>query len=79
MVNEIDILKSNINLAISLPIDLNKVIRMDQPYNLPEILKALTECADILLHDKGYDGAGWERLEYCFKHGKEIIEIFENK
>ncbi len=68
---------SNTMLAVSLPIDLDKVIRIDQPYSLPEVLKALVECADILLHKHGYDGAGWERLEYCYRHGKDIIKLFE--
>lgn len=70
-------LTSNTVLAVSLPIDLDKVIRLDQPYSLPEVLKALVECADILLHEKSYDRAGWERLEYCYRHGKDIIELFE--
>lgn len=70
-------LTSNTVLAVSLPIDLDKVIRLDQPYSLPEVLKALVECADILLHEKSYDRAGWERLEYCYRHGKDIIALFE--
>lgn len=70
-------LTSNTVLAVSLPIDLDKVIRSDQPYNLPEVLKGLVECADVLLHEKGYDRVGWERLEYCYRHGKDIIELFE--
>ena len=70
-------LTSNTVLAVSLPIDLDKVIRSDQPYNLPEVLKGLVECADVLLHEKGYDRGGWERLEYCYRHGKDIIELFE--
>ena len=70
-------LTSNTVLSVSLPIDLDKVIRLDQPYSLPEVLKALVECADILLHDYSYDRAGWERLEYCYRHGKDIIELFE--
>ena len=60
-----------------LPIDTNKVFRFDQPYSLPEVLKALVECADILLHEKSYDREGWERLEYCYRHGKDIIQVFE--
>lgn len=70
-------LTSNTVLAVSLPIDLDKVIRLDQPYSLPEVLKALVECADILLHEKSYDRVGWERLEYCYRHGKDIIALFE--
>jgi hypothetical protein len=30
--------------------DLEKILRFDQPYNLAEILRGLTEAADILLH-----------------------------
>jgi len=72
------ILRGNNELsAILLPIDLNLVIRQDQPYNLPEVLKGLVECADVLLHERAYDAIGWEQLEYCYRHGKDIIKLFE--
>lgn len=58
-------------------IDISKVLRFTTPYPIHEVLKGLTECADVLLHEKGYDRAGWERLEYCYRHGIEIIELFE--
>ena len=60
-------------------IDINKLLRFTTPYPIHEVLKGLTECADVLLHEKGYDRAGWERLEYCYRHGVEIIELFEPK
>lgn len=58
----------------SLPLD--KILRLDQPYSLPEVLKGLIEAADILLHKKDYDGHGWERLEYCYRHAKDIVAEF---
>lgn len=57
---------------------INKILRFNEPYNLKDILEALVECSDILLHKKDYDGHGWERLEYCYRFGKEIIEVLEN-
>ncbi len=63
--------------AVKYHFDINKVLRFDNPYSLPEVLKGLVEAADVLLHEKAYDRAGWERLEYCYRHGKEIVEIFE--
>jgi len=57
---------------------LDKILRLNQPYNLAEVLKGLIDATDILLHKRDYDGAGWERLEYCYRFGKEIVEEFEN-
>lgn len=68
-------LKSNSILAATLPVDLNAVLRLDEPYSLPEVLSGLVECADILLHVRNYDRMGWERLEYCYRHGKEILLV----
>lgn len=59
-------------------IDISKVLRFDTPYPIHEVLKGLTECADVLLHEKAYDRAGWERLEYCYQHGIEIIKSFNH-
>ena len=59
----------------SLPIE--KVLRLDQPFNLEEILKGLVEASDILLHKKDYDGHGWEHLEYCYRHAKDVIRVLQ--
>lgn len=53
------------------------LLRISHPYSLSETLKGLIECADILLHKKDYDGHGWERLEYCYRHGKDILHLLE--
>jgi hypothetical protein len=53
-------------------IDLDKILRIDQPYNLQEVFKGLIEATDILLHKKDYDGHGWEELEYCYNQAKVI-------
>src|SRR5690606_31284761 len=50
------------------------VLQMYEPWSLPEILKKLIESADILLHDKNYDGLGWEEHEYAFRKGKELLK-----
>jgi len=72
---KINKLKSNSILAATLPVDLNAVLRLEEPYSLPEVLKGLVECADILLHERNYDRMGWEKLEYCYRHGKEILLV----
>ena len=59
----------------SLPIE--KILRLDQPFNLEEILKGLVEASDILLHKKDYDGHGWEHLEYCYRHAKDVIRVLQ--
>lgn len=56
---------------------IEKILRLHEPYSLSEVLKALIEASDILLHKKDYDGDGWERLEYAFRHAKEINAILE--
>lgn len=59
----------------SLPID--KILRLDKPFSLEEILKGLVEASDILLHKKDYDGDGWEHLEYCYRHAKDVINVLQ--
>lgn len=56
-------------------IDLNKILRMDQPYSLLEILKGLVEASEILFDRYDYDGHGHERLKCCQNHAKEVIMI----
>ncbi len=57
---------------------IEKVLRLEEPFNLEEILKGLVEAADILLHKKDYDGHGWEHLEYCFRYAKDVIEVLQS-
>ena len=45
----------------------------DQPWPLDEVVLKLCEAADILLHDKDYDGHGWELIQEAEKVGREWV------
>lgn len=60
-----------------IPID--KILRYGEPYSLPQILEGLCEATDILLHEKNYDGHGWEHLEYAYRYGREVVALFNNE
>ncbi len=64
--------------AIILP-NIHDILGSYNTWPLVDILKKLTDAADILLHKKDYDGGDWEEIETCYKRGKEIIKLLENK
>jgi hypothetical protein len=45
----------------------------DEPWSLREVLAKLVESADILLHQKDYDGAHWELIQSAWEHGKHYL------
>lgn len=51
----------------------------NQPWSLVDVLKKLVESTNILLHEKGYDGHGWEEMEICHNRGNEIIALLNSK
>ena len=58
-------------LADSLPLDGQKA------WDTQSVLAKLVEAADILLHNKDYDGHGWEEIEICYKRGKELLQQYK--
>ena len=38
----------------------NDVLGLSEPYSLDSVLEKLIEASEILLHQKNYDGHGWE-------------------
>lgn len=50
---------------------------LTEPWNTVEVIKKLIEAAEILLHEKDYDGHGWEEIAGCVRYGKERIEKLE--
>jgi hypothetical protein len=46
-------------------------------WNTASVLAKLIEAADILLHEKNYDGHGWEQIEICHKRGLEILSLLK--
>lgn len=58
-----------------LPVD--EILRLDQPWPLKDILAKLIEASDILLHDKNYDGHGWENISHATEEAKKIKALLE--
>jgi hypothetical protein len=45
----------------------------DEPWSLRECVLKLVEAADILLHQKDYDGMHWELIQSAWTHAKEYL------
>lgn len=60
-----------------LPID--DILMLDRPYSLKHVIDKLVEASEILLHNKNYDGHGWELISHCVDLGKEISSKFEKQ
>jgi len=41
---------------------ITRFLGLDRPYSLYSVLDKLIETSDILMHEKNYDGHGWEVL-----------------
>jgi len=59
----------------------NALLKMDEPYCLPDVLKHLTFCADKLLDADGYNYQknGWEILDLARKQAKKHLELLKEK
>jgi len=55
-----------------------EILRLNNPWPLIDILKKLTEAAEILLHNKNYDGHGWELISHCKDEADELILEIES-
>jgi len=56
----------------------NEVFGLSEPYTLPHVLSKLIEASNILLHDKNYDGTGWEIISHCTKLGEDYQKRIED-
>lgn len=54
---------------------LQSVLALDNAWCLKDVIKKLIEASEILLHQKNYDGHGWEEISHCVDRGKEIVSI----
>jgi hypothetical protein len=52
-----------------------KVLRLDKPFPLKDILFRLTKATEYLLNQKDYDGPDYEELGHCVRGAKEVIEV----
>jgi hypothetical protein len=48
---------------------------LDRPYSLDSVLDKLIQTSDILMHEKNYDGNGWEIL----REAREQAVIYKNQ
>lgn len=55
-----------------------KLLDLTNPWPLKDVLNKLIEATEILLHQKNYDGHGWEEISHCVQRGKEIINNLDN-
>lgn len=55
------------------------VIGLNNPWSLRDVLANLIGAAEVLLHQKNYDGHGWEEINHCVERGKEIVSILSGK
>ena len=58
----------------SLPVA--EILALDQPWPLRDVLNKLIEASEILLHDRSYDGHGWEEISYAVGRAKQIVGLF---
>jgi hypothetical protein len=56
---------------------MSNILGLDHPYSLIHILNKLVEASDILMHEKNYDGHGWEIISETTKLAKEKIELLK--
>jgi len=49
------------------------ILGLDNSWSLKDVLKKLIEASEILLHQKNYDGHGWEEINHCVERGKAIV------
>lgn len=48
------------------------ILRLSEAWTLNDVVNKLIEASEILLHDKNYDGMGYEEIEQCVKIAKEF-------
>lgn len=56
---------------------IEKLLRRDEPWNLLDIIKKISNASHILLHEKDYDKHGWEDYEHAYRESLKIIYLLE--
>lgn len=59
--------------------ELIKLLGLNNPYPLKEVLIRLRMATNVLLHEKNYDRHGYEELEQCAQRAKEIILLIDEQ
>lgn len=53
---------------------ISKNCMLDQPWPLKDVISKLCDAAEILLHEKNYDGHGYEEIIESLRIGREWIK-----
>lgn len=57
---------------------LRAVLMEHEPWPLRDVLAKLVEAGDILMHEKNYDGHGWEQISHAIERGKAALSSWPN-
>lgn len=57
---------------------LRAVLMEDQAWPLRDVLAKLVEAGEILMHQKNYDGHGWEEISTAIERGKAALLAWPN-
>ena len=68
-----EIKQPSYNTVITLIMLYSDILGLDNSWSLKDVLKKLIEASEILLHQKNYDGHGWEEINHCVERGKSIV------
>lgn len=56
-----------------------KALMEDQSWPLRDVLAKLIEASEILMHQKNYDGHGWEQISHAIERGKVALLAWPNQ
>ena len=65
--------------VITLMMLYSNILGLDNSWSLKDVLNKLIEASEILLHQKNYDGHGWEEINHCVERGKEIVSTLSEQ
>lgn len=51
--------------------------KLSNAWDIKSILMKLINASEILMHDKNYDGLGWEEVATCVNEGKKLLLDFQ--
>lgn len=72
LIPKIEKLYNDISIPLATEVVPNEVLAGGS-WDIYSILKNLCKATDILLHEKDYDGHGYEEMQHCLELGKKIV------
>lgn len=74
----VDKTQYELDLEIALEIadkEKEELMGLENAWPLRDILKKLIESSDILLHEKDYDGHGWELIDKAKEEAEKTVKL----